>query len=117
MEKNFKLPLRKPTFTQSLSLLREASYHLSQFVHLGIKMDDQNCLVFDFEKISYIKEEVDKDSWGFGLPLVSALALQLACHQEDVNDYLPQDEIDRVNRFFEVQINRDLIDVMGSKYI
>ena len=107
---------RVKNFTDALSMYREATYHLNQFKAYGISLDD-GCLVFDFEKIAYIKEEVDKNSWGFGLELTSAIALQLAVYQEDINDYLTEDNIERINRFFEVRINRDLIDVMGSKYI
>jgi hypothetical protein len=107
---------RVKNFTDALSMYREATYHLNQFRAYGIGIED-GCLVFDFEKISYIKEEVDKNSWGFGLELTSAIALQLAVYQEDINDYLTEDNIERINRFFEVQINRELIDNMGSKYI
>jgi len=108
---------RVKNFTDALSMYREATYHLNQFKAYGIGLDDDGCLVFDFEKIAYIKEEVDKISWGFGLELTSALALQLAVYQEDINDYLTEDNLERINRFFEVKVTRELINVLGSKYI
>jgi hypothetical protein len=116
MEKTFKVPLRKPTFTQAYELMREASYHLKQFSSYGIMIKD-DLLFFDFNTVPYIREEIAKNSWNFGLNLADSLALQLALYQEDINDYVREEEIERIARFFEVGLTRESINRLGSKYI
>jgi hypothetical protein len=98
-----------------LSSIRSSVYPLKS---LGIHVNLEDCEIsYEWQKAKYIANAVAQDTWGYGLPMESALALALAYTEEDKNNHIEDCEIEAVNSFFDVKITRSLINKLNSKYI
>lgn len=105
------------TYTEFLALQSGVNGTSQILKRLGIDVDTDCGVVYNWQKIEYINRAVSQDSWGCGLLLQDALALTLACTEEDRNNHIEDSEIEEVNRFFGVKVTRDLVTQLHSKYI
>lgn len=104
------------TYDQFLLALCNISYAAYPFKQLGISIGEEG-IRFNWQSVPYIKNAVDDFTWRCGLPMQSAMALAIACTEETRNNYVDDSEIEAVNKFFKVNVTRQLISKFHSKFI
>ncbi len=108
----------KSIYEKTISQLQDVRAAVYPFHRLGITVNLQDGGIdYCWQKVAYIVEIVKEDTWGAGLPMQSAMALSLACTEEERNNHVEDDEIEAINKFFNVQITRELVSKFHSKYI
>jgi hypothetical protein len=93
-----------------------------RFANLGINLDGGEFqLIFhwelNWEKDENINKKVKELSWNEMPSFEEKFALAMAIAQEELNNYLYAEDIDMVNKFFDVNITRQMIEKMGSRFI
>lgn len=101
-------------FTQAMMPINSSIQSLSR---LGVYVQYNGCINYEWEKIDYIMNEVNSLKFPFQLSTKEMLALQLACAQETQNEYIDQSQINIVNNFFELDITFDLVQKFNADYI
>lgn len=105
------------TYSEFLKLKIEVDAAVSKMARLGIHIE--GCFFrYTYNEIDYIRDAVKADdTWSVGLPLAQSVALCLACTEEDRNNHIDEEEIEMVNKFFNIKVTRELVRKMHGKYI
>jgi hypothetical protein len=99
-------------------IAHQAEYVRRQLGRLGIKLTYDGEVSFDIPE--YVVEAALKDNCDVFFPsqlsFVNKVLLAIICTQEERNGHVDDSEIDFVNKFFKLNINRDKIHKM-HKYL
>lgn len=84
---------------------------------LGIILDNHGYMSYNWEKCDYIQKAAKGPFGEYSLDFKEKLALALAVTEEERNNHIDDQDIDFINRFFNVDITRSDISKLHSKYI
>lgn len=107
----------KKNYEQFLSLQSEYRSIILQLSKLGINLKEFGYVQYCWEEIDYIKKEANLNDPFFGISFKDSIALALACTEEDRNNHVDDYEIEVINKFFNLNVSRNDITEMHSKYI
>lgn len=108
----------KTNYSQFLKMQADYQRIISALAKVGIKLKEFGFIEYEWQKIDYIMEAVNNESFGYvSMPFLDSLALSLACTEEDRNNHIEDDEIEMVAKFFDIRITRADVSRVHSKYI
>ena len=112
---NFMKVTESKTIEQLIAHVNEVYFKVKELKRFNILISESAEISFNFP--DYIKEEINKLGFFEKPSFQSKVALALACTEEDRNNYLEDSEIEFINKFFSLKVDRELITKMHSKYI
>jgi hypothetical protein len=97
--------------------LTDINPDISYLAWYGIKIDLNGFITYNWQEIPHIATSIAKLGF-FGAPsLGDKIALAIAVKQEQINSYIPFDEIERIARFFKVIVSEKMVKRMGEDFI